>query len=168
VLAWIGPGDFVYEIGAGDLRLARLLAVMARRVTAIEIDADVLSLDRSPRPANLTVVHGDAWIAPVPEGVTVGVLLMRHCTHFGPIARRLRRAGCKRLVTNARWRMSVEAIDLQAPRPAYAALTMGWYACECGVAGFKPGPVEDWTPEQDAVVHEVRKCPYCFRKPDRL
>jgi hypothetical protein len=97
----------------------------------------------------------------IPRGVTIGVLLMRHCTHYALYARRLRLAGCRRLITNARWHMDVENVDLVRRLAAYDQIPMGWYACDCGAVGFKPGPAESWTAEHDARTHAVRTCPTC-------
>jgi hypothetical protein len=97
---------------------------------------------------------------PWPKGVTLGVLLMRHCTHFGLYVARLRKVGCRRLITNARWRMAVELVDL-GPRLAWNEADFGWYACTCGQIGFVPGPVELLTPDRMEQVAEVEECPTC-------
>lgn len=163
VLALIDPQDAVLEIGAGDLRLSRQMAAQARQVYAIEIQADVFErgLQDGPLPPNLALLPGDARSIPYPPEITVGVLLMRHCTHFRLYAERLKAAGCQRMVTNARWRMGVESVSLQTPRPSWRKVTLGWYACWCGGVGFIPGPAELITSEVAAVVHEVGDCPDC-------
>lgn len=161
VLAAVGPEDVVLEIGAGDLRLARRLAAVARRVIAWEIRPDILALAPASLPANLEVVCTDARLAPVPTGVTVAVLLMRHCRHYGHYVARLRAAGCRRLITNARWRLDVEVIDL-APALPWAALQTGWYACRrCGAVGFAGADPDAVTAATLAVVHDVEGCPQC-------
>lgn len=86
---------------------------------------------------------------------------MRHCTHFSLYAEKLRQAGCSRLITNARWHMSVEVVDLNASRLAYKDVPLGWYACQCGAVGFKEGPAEAWTADRDAVTYEISACPQC-------
>ena len=91
----------------------------------------------------------------------MGVLLMRHCRHFALYFNKLRTVGCRRLLTNARWRMGVEEIDLRGDRLPFAAVEIGWYACQCGHVGFVPGPPERLTPELEASVYEVRDCPAC-------
>ncbi|MCU0489513.1 MAG: hypothetical protein MUE67_11250 [Anaerolineales bacterium] len=160
VLAAIQPEDVVLEIGAGDLRLARRMAKLARRVEAIEIQADLF--ERLPDdPANLIVHSGDAQRLPFPKDVSLAVLLMRHCQHFRLYAEKLRAVGCRRLATNARWRMGVEIIDLFAQRQSYLKACPGWYACWCGAVGFKPGPVEEYQPETDQIIHEINICPDC-------
>lgn len=160
VLACIRSDDVVLEIGAGDLRLARRLAAAARRVYAVERQAALLTSQISA-PSNLHVVRADARDWPFPADVTVGVLLMRHCTHVRLYAEKLAAVGCRRLITNARWGLGVESIDLSAPRTPYDALACGWYACRCGATGFVIGPTERYTPEVDAITHEVRDCPTC-------
>jgi hypothetical protein len=161
----IAPGDVVLEIGAGDLRLARQMALIARQVYAIEIQARLVNRATASSeerlPGNLTVMRGDARRLPFPTGITTGVLLMRHCTHFRLYADKLRAAGCHRLVTNARWRMGVEVISLQGPRVPFEKVILGWYACDCGSVGFKPGPAGQLTPELEATIHEVADCPNC-------
>jgi len=74
---------------------------------------------------------------------------------------KLRVNGCRRLITNARWRFEPEVIDLQAERIQFSELILGWYACICGAAGFKSGPIELLTPEIEAKVFEVENCPAC-------
>ncbi|MGE5252023.1 MAG: class I SAM-dependent methyltransferase [Bacteroidota bacterium] len=164
VLDLLGPHDVVLDIGAGDLRLSRRMAGIACRVHAVEVDRSILQagLD-SPAllPDNLSVVCADARTLEFPSGITAGVLLMRHCTHFGLYAGKLRTAGAARLITNARWRMDVESVDLLAGRTPFREARMGWYACLCGAAGFKEGPAEQWSPEMDRVQTEVIDCPQC-------
>jgi hypothetical protein len=159
------PEDTVVEIGAGDLRLARRLVEICRKVYAIEIQESLLraatrSFGDVP-PKNLIVLCADAQALPFPSDVTVGVLLMRHCTHFRLYADKLKSAGASRLITNARWRMGVEVVQISQSRQPYLELPMGWYACWCGAVGFKPGPVDLITPEMDRRVYEVVECPMC-------
>jgi hypothetical protein len=163
VCAAVTAQDTLLEIGAGDLRLARRLAGIARRVIAVELQGALLQRARGAAalPGNLFAVQADARSFPTPPGVTAAVLLMRHCTHFQQYAQNLKLAGVNRLITNARWGMGVEVIELQAPRQAYQQLPMGWYACWCGAAGFKPGSAEELTPALDTIQHEVLHCPRC-------
>jgi hypothetical protein len=165
VLACFKPDDVVIEIGAGDLRLARRLAPIVAKVYAIEIQAPILEQSRqrlnSSLPDNLTVICGDARTIPFPPGVTGAVLLMRHCRSFQLYAQKLKALGCRQLITNARWHLDVEAVQLQKLRENFTDFDIGWYACWCGTAGFKTGAVELFSPELDAVVHEVVECPYC-------
>ncbi len=165
VLDLIRPEDVVLEIGAGDLRLAKLIARAARRVYAIEMQPALLeqaaSPGQAPLPGGLQVICADALAFPFPPGITTAVLLMRHCTHFRFYAEKLRAAGCERLITNARWKMGVEQVHLSAPRLAYRDVKMGWYACWCGSASFKPGQPDEFTEELDRITHEVSDCPVC-------
>lgn len=164
VLDQLGPKDVILDIGAGDLRLARQMAMIARKVYAVEINARVLNQAYdSPRvlPANLIPICADARALDFPSDITTGVLLMRHCTCFDLYAKKLQKAGATRLITNARWRMSVEVVDLIAQRLSFAEAGMGWYACICGGTGFKEGPAEHWSFEMDRVINEVFNCPQC-------
>jgi 16S rRNA A1518/A1519 N6-dimethyltransferase RsmA/KsgA/DIM1 with predicted DNA glycosylase/AP lyase activity len=111
VLDQLGPQDIILDIGAGDLRLARQMAKIARKVYAVEINARVLS-QLDPLPANLIALCADARALDFPSDVTTGVLLMRHCTCFSLYAEKLHKAGSTRLITNARWRMGVEVVHL--------------------------------------------------------
>ena len=169
VLAHLSPADVVLDIGAGDLRLARRMAVRVRRVYAVEVQAQVVAqgLRQGPLPRNLHVIAGDARTLPVPPGVTVGVLLMRHCPDVGVYVEMLTRAGAARLITNARWGLGVEVVDLEAPRVPFAAVAMGWYACRCGATGFIPGPPERLTPALLDRIYEVYDCPACAAEGDR-
>ena len=167
VLDQLGPRDIVLDIGAGDLRLAREMAQLVRKVYAVEINASVLGQAdtlREPLPANLIATCSDARLLDFPSDITAGVLLMRHCTCFRLYVDKLRDAGAARLITNARWRMDVEVVNLVSRRRTYVEVGMGWYGCLCGGTGFKEGPVEHWSPEMDKMVNEVSDCPHCLQK----
>lgn len=164
VLELLEPEEIVLDIGAGDLQFARQMALIVNKVYAVEINAGVLdqahaSLD--PLPDNLVPNCVDARTLDFPTDLTVGVLLMRHCTHFRLYSEKLRMAGARRLITNARWHVSVEAVDLQAERTSFSDTAIGWYACLCGATGFKVGPAERWSTEMDKLIHEVSDCPQC-------
>lgn len=158
-LSFVRPDDVVLDIGAGDLRLARQLAAVARRVFAIETQPALLT-SPATLPHNLTVFCADARAIPWPKGITLGVLLMRHCTHVGLYVARLRAVGCLRLITNARWGMGIELMNL-GPRAPWQSVHFGWYACTCGHVGFVPGPPEMLTEDRMDVVAEVENCPAC-------
>ena len=161
VLEKINGTDVILEIGAGDLRLSCMISQISKQVYAIEIQKEILERHKQVLPKNLTIFHGDARTLPFPPGISVGVILMRHCTHFQLYAEKLKASGCKRIITNARWRLDVEEISLEIERIPYCLLEMGLYACWCGAAGFKPGPVEHFSPEMDAIISEVVHCPRC-------
>jgi len=158
-LGYVQPDDTVLDIGAGDLRLSRRIAAVARRVIAIEMKPELLP-DRDCLPDNLTVICAAARQVMWPGPITLGVLLMRPCTQFGLYVARLRAAGCQRRITNARWRMGVELMVLGG-RAAWGTVTIGWYACTCGQVGFIPGPPELLTPNSMEQVAEVESCPAC-------
>lgn len=164
ILNYIRPTDCILEIGAGDLRLAKRMASVARLVFAIEINPDVLALAVQPLPENLIAILGDALTLEFPTGVTCGVLMMRHCLHFRQYAQKLRDCGATRMISNARWRFEPEEIDLTYKRSSYERFEMGWYACSCGATGFKEGPVEKLRPEMLDAVSELRDCPKCTSK----
>ncbi len=159
VLDEVQPDDVVLDIGAGDLRLALRMAQKAGLVYALELNKAQLP-DPAKLPANLRVICADAREVQFPEGITLGVLLMRHCRHYQLYAQKLAAMGCRRLATNARWGMGLELVNLRQRAP-YSAVIMGWYACHCGSIGFKPGPVESITLALEAIVHEVENCPTC-------
>ena len=164
VLDRLKSSDVILDIGAGDLRLARQMRRIARKVYAVEVNARVLDqayAARDPLPANLIPIHTDARALDFPSDLTTGVLLMRHCTCFRLYAEKLQLAGAARLITNARWHMGVEEVNLLAQRPSFAEVSMGWYACQCGGTGFKEGSVEDWSIEMDRITNEVSNCPQC-------
>ncbi|HSK86964.1 MAG TPA: methyltransferase domain-containing protein [Anaerolineales bacterium] len=164
VLDQIESDDVILDIGAGDLRLTRQMARIARKVYAVEINAQVLDqayASRDPLPVNLIAIHADARVLDFPFDITTGVLMLRHCTCFSLYAAKLRNAGADRLVTNARWHMDVEVINLLAQRSSFAESDMGWYACLCGGIGFKEGLAEHWSLEMDRITNEVSDCPQC-------
>lgn len=160
VLRHIAPSDVVLDIGAGDLRLTRRIAEIARRVAAIEMQPQLLR-QQPPLPANLTVICGDARTAAWPTDITLAVLLMRHCTHFGLYASRLLAQGCTRLVTNARWGMDVELANL-TDAVAWRDAPAGWYACRCGQVGFNPTQPHRLTKTETERITEVSHCPDCL------
>ena len=167
-LAFIRPDDVVLDIGAGDLRLARRMAQQCRQVMALERQVTVLAqTDPAPLPANLTVICADALTWPLPAGISAAVLLMRHCTHLAAYAERLAGLGCRRLITNARWRCGVEVMDLSAGAP-WLSLVGGWYACRCGAVGFKPLPAAGLTAALLQQTAEVLQCPVCQPGIDQL
>jgi hypothetical protein len=156
----IAEDDVVLEIGAGDLRLALRMADRARRVYAVEVNPLVVGPALADigmdLPRNLHVICANALDMSPPPGVTVAVLLMRHCQHFGQYFDRLRAAGCRRLLTNARWKSGVEMVDLTASRVPYERVRGGWYACRCGAVGYTGDGQRT-----DAPPTEVIACPAC-------
>ena len=165
VLSQIQREDVVLDIGAGDLRLAVRMAVIARKVYAIEKQKVLLNRAkaawRDHFPKNLIIIEADARNLDFSPDVTTAILLMRHCRHFALYVSKLKATGCRRIITNARWRFEPEVIDLQAKRLSYSDLRLGWYACICGAASFKAGPIKLLTPEIDATIYEVENCPAC-------
>ena len=165
VLAQLRPDDVILDIGAGDLRLARQMAQIARKVYAVEIDRQTLEQAMrlsEPLPANLISICADARILDFPPDISTGVVLMRHCTCFRLYAEKLRIAGATGLITNARWGMDTEFINLLVERISFYEFYMGWYACICGGRGFKEGPAQHWSSEMDSVTVEVSGCPQCM------
>lgn len=158
-LDFVPRGAVVLDIGAGDLRFAQRMARRARRVFAIEQRPELIQ--GATLPPNLIAVCGDARTLPFPPDIDTAVLLMRHCRHFSLYREKLEATGCARLVTNARWGMDVECIDLTALPQPYADLEMGWYACRCGATGFRPGPPERLTGSLADIIYEVDQCPEC-------
>ncbi len=158
------PDDVVVDIGAGDLRLALRMAPLVQRIYAIERDRTLIqrATRRCATFDNLVIVCADALTWPFPQGVTLAVLLMRHCArdHFATYVRRLKDAGCRRLITNARWKMGVEIVDLQCERLYDPRLT-GWYACHCGSVGFSAPDTDQITPDTLSHVINVIACPHC-------
>ncbi len=156
------PDDVVLDIGAGDLRFARRAAPVVRKVVAVERNRSVLlSRSAAEEPANLTVVCGDALTFAVPAETTAAVLLMRHCRHFKEYFLRLRAAGCRRLITNARWGMDVECVSLE-PQPPFWSAPSGWYACACGAVGFKTPAGETLPAAALDTTVSVEDCPACL------
>jgi hypothetical protein len=163
VLDKILPTDVVLDIGAGDLRFARKAARISRRIYALEIRKDLINSACmiGSLPDNLIIIQGDARRLSFPPGITCGVLLMRHCTHFALYVEKLKAAGATRLFTNARWGFGVETVWLRSRGSEYSQIPLGWYACKCGQVGFKPGPVALLAGEAETKVHEVVNCPGC-------
>jgi hypothetical protein len=166
VLEQLRPDDVLLDIGAGDLRLSRQMAGQVRKVYAVEINAQVLERSKSfsePLPGNLVPICANARTLDFPADITAGVLLMRHCTCFRLYVDKLEKAGARRLITNARWHMNVEMVNLMVQRKPFTNVGMGWYVCICGGRGFKEGPAEHWLPELDRMINEVSSCPQCLQ-----
>ena len=66
--AGVTASDLVVEIGPGAGSLTRELAAVASRVTAIEIDRDLIPTLRSTMPSNVDIVQGDALEVEFPAG----------------------------------------------------------------------------------------------------
>lgn len=166
VLHNVREDDIALEIGAGDLRLALRLAERARRIYAVEINPKVLGPALEAigwdLPCNLVAICANALDIPFPSDVTVAVLLMRHCQHFGDYIAKLRAIGCRRLITNARWKAGVEVIELAVRGEDFPQVRGGWYACKCGAVGFVPYNSD--SNEQCFPIHEVENCPRCGLK----
>lgn len=161
-LGLIQPAATVLDIGAGDLRFARLLARRADFVYAIEYQLELLTAAHEVDfPANVEVICADARITPFPDDIDTAVLLMRHCREFGRYVRKLRFVGCRWLVTNARWGFGVELIDLDRQALPFVAVSRGWYACRCGNTGFRDCPPEDLNMADLRTIAEVATCPVC-------
>ncbi|HEX7234594.1 MAG TPA: class I SAM-dependent methyltransferase [Nitrosospira sp.] len=170
VIERLWPEDVILDIGAGDLRLARQMARIVRKVYAVEINPQVLGQAKTlsePLPDNLILICADARTLDFPSDVATGVLLMRHCTSFRLYAEKLQKVGATRLITNARWHMDVEMVNLLVQRKPLTETAMGWYACICGGIGFKEGSAENWTQEMDQVINEVYSCPKCSSSQNR-
>lgn len=164
ILDLLHADDVVLDIGAGDLRLSHQMARIVPKVYAVESNASVLDqapASSDPGAGRVIPICADARVLKFPSDVTVGVLMMRHCLHFGIYFKKLRNAGARRLITNARWRMSVETVDVWKEHIPWQEAGMGWYACQCGGTGFQEGPAEQWTADMDRVIHEVVQCPRC-------
>src|SRR4029453_356232 len=116
------PEDTLLDIGAGDLRLTRQMARIARKVYAFEINSQILDQAKAspePSPANLIPICADARTVDFPTDITAGVVLIRHCTCFRLYADKLQKAGAVRLITNARWHMDVEEVNLSVQRKPF-------------------------------------------------
>lgn len=162
VLACARPDDVVLEIGAGDYRLARKLADKCQFVYGLELNPNLVRRARAELEIdNLAIIEGDAYSSWFPDDISMAVLLMRHCRQFGLLAAKLVESGCNRLVTNARWGMGVEEIDLTKPRVSYSEVDLGWTGCWCGAINFVEGPAQLLFAARESQVIEVYDCPNC-------
>lgn len=168
VLDSLSADDIVLEIGAGDLRLVQLMAPRVRFVYAIELQEEIAFRSTEHLPDNCRLIIGDARKEPFPKGITTAVLLMRHCTHFQLYWQKLSAVSCKKLITNARWGLDIETINLRCIRLPFSALQIGWYACQCGHTGFLPGPPEKLNDDLMNTIREVENCPRCSRRHNNL
>jgi hypothetical protein len=107
------------------------------------------------------VTAADARQIPFPEDISIAVLLMRHCTSLQQYWVKLGLTECKKLITNARWGLGIEIIDLNEKRLPLEMIPVGWYACRCGDTGFVTGAVELITEHIMDKVWEVDECWAC-------
>ena len=86
---------------------------------------------------------------------------MRHCQHYALYVSKLRAIGCQHLITNARWHMGVEVVDL-SPGAPFASVEIGWYACRrCGAVGFAGQDASQVNEATLNQVTDVEGCPSC-------
>jgi hypothetical protein len=164
VLNELTAGDVILDIGAGDMRFARMAASHVRKIYAVEQSPEIIAhVLTQELPANVEVICADACEWEFPSDITTGVLLMRHCQHYRHYAEKLLKCGASTLITNARWGIGVEIVYLSQQRVIYDHLPIGWFACWCGSTGFKPGPVELITADLDRIIFEVNECPDCAK-----
>ena len=161
VLERIRPDDIVLEIGGGDMRLARRIARRARKIIAIERNTELIDKIDLDVPVNCQVIGADARWIPFPQDISVAVLLMRHCSSLAWYWTKLMGTRCERLITNARWGLGVETVDLIAKRFPFESVPMGWYACRCGGTGFLPGEADRINHHVLNMIWEVDGCPAC-------
>ncbi len=175
ILVRLRQGERVLDIGAGDLSFAlrmaergcqviaveRQWAVLVRGLQALGIHPGVLRWEQPLvlYEGQMVVVWADARTWPFPP-VESAVLLMRHCATFPLYIHKLRAVGCRRLFTNARWRMGVEQVDLTRAF-SFEEIPLGWYACRCGAVGFREGSPERIDAAVLEQVWEVETCPAC-------
>ncbi|MCR4427824.1 MAG: rRNA adenine methyltransferase [Caldiserica bacterium] len=166
VLNFISPSDIVLDIGGGNLSFSLRIAQKAKRVFSLEVNPLLVSQGLREIgfkiPRNLHVICANALDFPFPQGISVAVLIMRHCQHFSFYFSELEKIRCRFLITNSRLKTDVERIDLQAPRVPFSRFPGGWYACRCGGVGFKEGG----NPDQFEPV-EVNDCPHCSNVKER-
>lgn len=160
VLDALSADDVVLEIGAGDCRLARRMAEKARRVYAIERNRRLLT-GAADLPSNCRLLAADARFVEFAPEISTAVLLMRHCTSFSLYWDKLKRTGCRKLITNARWGLAIEIIDMSDGRVSFNEVGVGWYACSCGGTGFVAGEPEQITEKVIDGIWEVSDCPAC-------
>jgi hypothetical protein len=161
VLEAMASNDIVLEIGAGDCRLAKRLAKKAQKVYAVERNQELVTGLSTNLPANCQLITADARHFPFPQDISAAVLLMRHCRSFAQYWSKLVITGCEKLITNARWGLGVEIVDLKGPRLPFDKVSLGWYACCCGYTGFVTGAAERITERVVDRVWEVTSCPAC-------
>lgn len=161
-LSYLHPGERVLDIGAGDLRFARQV-VQKLHCHVVAVEKRIEAIQQGVACGTLSgieVVAADARYLAFPI-VDTAVLLMRHCEDFLLYVHKLRRAGCQRLITNARWRMGVECVPLEPAAP-YRADYAGWYACvRCGCVRFNPGDPSRLPADADIRYLNVECCPAC-------
>lgn len=161
-LGFIEGGSVVLDIGAGDLRFARMLADLGCTVIAVENQVQIVERSRETLDG-IQVVIADARQWPFPSQIDAAVLLMRHCEDFGLYVQKLRASGCPLLVTNARWGMGVEAVPL-SPAAVYDPARPGWSACvRCGAVEFIFTEAAYDRPAIDTEFINVEGCSQCLQ-----
>jgi len=159
-LTYLSPGQTILDIGAGDLRFARMAAALRCTVIAVENQRHI-AYSSGKIPEDIQLHIADAREFTFPRGVDAAVLLMRHCLDYKLYVGKLRAVNCPVLITNARWGFAPEKIDLSAGVP-FDAHQIGWYACvTCGSVGFIEGDTNQLSQEVIEAVVDVAFCPDC-------
>jgi hypothetical protein len=86
LLEFARSSDIVYDVGAGDLRFDLMLCQKVKHVIAVEINPinvyQSLHIMGYSKPANLTVICGNAFSFPLPPNISYILCLMIHRVHF--------------------------------------------------------------------------------------
>jgi hypothetical protein len=86
LLEFARSSDIVFDAGAGDLRFDLMLCRKVKHVFAVEINPinvyESLRIMGYSKPANLTVICGNAFSFPLPSNISYILCLMIHRVHF--------------------------------------------------------------------------------------
>jgi 16S rRNA (adenine1518-N6/adenine1519-N6)-dimethyltransferase len=140
--------DVFLEIGPGPGILTRRLAPRVSRLTAVEIDRDLIAALAAELPANTTIVSGDvleldlAAVLPAAGPIRIAGNLPYNIS--SPIVFRVLELACRRQVADATFMLQREVADRLIARPGtpeYGVLSVlvQWHAEVSRLLAIPPG-----------------------------
>jgi SAM-dependent methyltransferase len=145
LLAGIGPGDRVLEIGSGLGDLAAAAAARGAQVTGVDLAEGMLAAARERHP-ELTFIHGDAEDLPFANGafdVVLGAFVINHLPHPERAVAEMRRVATRR-VSLAMWALDTVMFTLvTGPSDAPPGPAAEYFAHRENLVALLPGEVAE-------------------------
>ncbi len=169
------PGDVFLEIGPGAGVLTRRLAPRVSRLTAVEIDRDLIAALAPELPANATIVSGDVLELDLreilPESGPVRVAGNLPYNISSPILFRVLELASQRPVTDATFMLQREVADRIIARPGtreYGVLSVltQWHTDVSRLLAIPPGAFRPPPDVRSALIRmRFRPSPFPLKDP---
>ena len=167
--------DVFLEIGPGPGILTLRLAPRVSRLTAIEIDRDLIAGLAPALPANATIVSGDVLELDLreilPDGAPIRIAGNLPYNISSPILFRVLELGAQRPVTDATFMLQREVADRIVARPGtpeYGVLSvlMQWQTDVCRLLAIPPGAFRPPPEVRSALIRmRFRPTPFPLKDP---